>query len=130
MPTFVSSLHHLYKGLRTFFSLSCSSHKILVDILDDETNAIELRQDATVALGKIGDDKVISNLIDKLDKLQSDNQKKSLRLDIIHNLAEAKSEKAVTVLKKALEDPDSDIHFMAADALYQITGNEYGYSRL
>ena len=107
-----------------------SNFQDLVDILDDETNAIELRQDATVALGKIGDDKVISNLIDKLDKLQSDNKKKSLRLDIIRNLAEAKSEKAVTVLKKALEDPDSDIHFMAADALYQVTGNEYGYSRL
>ena len=107
-----------------------STFQDLIDILNDETNAIELRRDATVALGKIGNDQVISNLIDKLDELQSENKKKGLRLDIIRILAEAKSEKTVAVLEKALKDPDSDIHFIAADALFQVTGNEYGYSRL
>ena len=70
------------------------------------------------------------NLKAKLDKLQSENKKKGIRLDIIRILAEAKSEKTVAVLEKALKDPDSDIHFIAADALYQVTGNGYGYSRL
>ena len=107
-----------------------STFQDLIDILNDETNAIELRRDATVALGKIGNDQVISSLIDKLDKLQSDNKKKGIRLDIIRILAEAKSKKTVVVLEKALKDPDSDIHFIAADALYQVTGNGYGYSRL
>ena len=107
-----------------------STFQDLIDILNDETNAIELRQDAATALGKIGNDQVVSSLIGELDKLQTANKKKALRLNIIRILADAKSEKAVIVLEKALEDPDSDVHFTAADALFQIAGDGYGYSRI
>ena len=34
------------------------------------------------------------------------------------------------ILETVLEDSDADIHFLAASALFEITGNGYGYDRL
>ena len=67
-------------------------------------------------------------LSEKLKTLQASQSDKKLRIDILKALGEAKSQKAVPVLKTALEDSDGDIHFWAADALYKITGDGHGVS--
>ena len=102
----------------------------LAETLNNNANVIALRQDAALALGKIGDDAAVAELSAKLEALQASQSEKKLRIDILKALAEAKSQKAVPVLKTALEDSDGDIHFWAADALYKITGDEHGYHRV
>ena len=66
----------------------------------------------------------------KLEALQASQSDKKVRIDILKALGEAKIQKAVPVLKAALEDSDGDIHFWAGDALYQITGDGHGYHRV
>ena len=102
----------------------------IAETLNDDANVIALRQDAALALGKIGDDAAVSALSEKLAALQASQSEKKLRIDILKALGEAKSQKAVPVLKTALEDSDGDIHFWAADALYKITGDGHGYHRV
>ena len=101
----------------------------LVEVFNNNINAEEIRRDAALALGKVGNDAAVSPLIEKLRALPSDQATKNFRLDIIKGLAEAKNQKAVSVLETALDDQDTEIHFWAADALFQITGDEYGYHR-
>ena len=102
----------------------------LAETLNNDVNAIALRQDAALALGKIGDDAAVTALSTKLEALQASQSEKKLRVDILKALGEAKNQKAVPVLKAALEDADGDIHFWAADALYKITGDGHGYHRV
>ncbi|MCE2394649.1 HEAT repeat domain-containing protein [Candidatus Poribacteria bacterium] len=102
----------------------------LAETLNNDVNVIALRQDAALALGKIGDDAAVAALSAKLEALQASQSEKKLRIDILKALGEAKSQKAVPVLKAALEDSDGDIHFWAADALYKITGDGHGYHRV
>ena len=102
----------------------------LAETLNNDVNVIALRQDAAVALGKIGDDAAVAALAKKLEALQASQSDKKVRIDILKALAEAKNQKAVPVLKTALEDSDGDIHFWAADALFQITGDGHGYNRV
>ena len=102
----------------------------LAETLNNDVNVIALRQDAALALGKIGDDAAVTVLSAKLEALQASQSDKKVRIDILKALAEAKSQKAVPVLKAALEDSDGDIHFWAADALYKITGDAHGYHRV
>ena len=102
----------------------------LAETLNNDANVIALRQDAALALGKIGDDAAVAELSAKLAALQASQSDKKVRIDILKALGEAKSQKAVPVLKAALEDSDGDIHFWAADALYQITGDGHGYHRV
>ena len=102
----------------------------LAETLNNDVNVIALRQDAALALGKIGDDAAIAVLSTKLAALQASQSEKKLRIDILKALGEAKSQKAVPVLKTALTDSDGDIHFWAADALYKITGDGHGYHRV
>ena len=101
----------------------------LAEVFNNDINPEEIRRDAALALGKIGNDAAVSPLIEKLKALPSDQATKNFRLDIIKGLAEAKNQKAVSVLETAMDDQDTEIHFWAADALFQITGNEYGYHR-
>ena len=104
----------------------------LVECLGHEFAAVDeaLRRDAAIALGKIGTDAAVSPLIEKLQALPSDQSTKNLRLDIVKGLGESKNQKAVPILEAVLEDTDADIHFWAADALFQITGEGYGYHRV
>ena len=102
----------------------------LAETLNNDANVIALRQDAALALGKIGDDAAVTTLTTKLEALQASQSDKKVRIDILKALGEAKSQKAVPVLKAALEDSDGDIHFWAGEALYQITGDGHGYHRV
>ncbi len=102
----------------------------LAETLNNDVNVIALRQDAAIALGKIGDDAAVTVLSAKLEALQASQAEKKLRIDILKALAEAKNPKAIPILKTALEDSDGDIHFWAADALYKITGDGHGYHRV
>ncbi|MCZ6677693.1 MAG: HEAT repeat domain-containing protein [Candidatus Poribacteria bacterium] len=102
----------------------------LVETLNNDANHEEIRRDAAIALGKIGNDAAVSALVEKLQTLQASQAAKKLRVDIIKGLAEAKHRKAVPILETALEDVDGDIHFWAADALFQITGDGRGYHRV
>ena len=102
----------------------------LIETFNNEDNHIEIRRDAAVALGKIGTDAAVSALIERLQPLQEAQTNKNLRLDIVKALGQIKDQKAVTLLKTVLEDEDADIHFHAADALFQITGDGHGYNRV
>ena len=102
----------------------------LIRVFHDETNHEEIRRDAAIALGKLGTDEAISVLIGKLETLQASKASKDFRIDITKALGTAKNPKAVSVLETVLKDQDADIHFHAAEALFQITGKGYGYNRV
>ena len=102
----------------------------LISVFHDETNHEEIRRDAAIALGKLGTDEAVSVLIGKLETLQASNASKGFRIDITKALGTAKNSKAVSVLETVLKDQDADIHFHAAEALFQITGKGYGYNRV
>jgi HEAT repeat protein len=98
----------------------------LVGIMQDTTVAIEIRQDAAISLGKIGNSAAVSALIEEIRKKDIN---KNLKLDIINALGTAKSQVAIAELKSMIDDEDADVHFTAADYLFQTTGNGYGYER-
>lgn len=102
----------------------------LIAILNDETNDEKIRRDAAIALGKLGTDEAVSTLIEKLETLQASDASKDFRIDITKALGNAKNSNAVPVLETVLKDQDADIHFHAADALFQITGEGYGFNRV
>ncbi len=102
----------------------------LVEVMNNTDNHIEIRRDAARALGKIATDKGVSALIALLSQLHSDQTERALRIDVIRALGEAKNSSSTQILETVLEDTDADIHFLAASALYEITGNGYGYDRL
>ena len=83
----------------------------IAETLNNDANVIALRQDAALALGKIGGDAAVTALSEKLKTLQASQSEKKLRIDLLKALGEAKSQKAVPALKTALEDLDGDIHF-------------------
>ncbi len=98
--------------------------------MNNEKNHIEIRRDASRSLGKIGTEKVITALVAKLTALHADQTERAFRINIIQALGDAKSDSPIKLLETLLEDSDADIHFLAASALYEITGNGYGYDRL
>lgn len=102
----------------------------LIEVMNNGDNHIEIRRDAARALGKIADDKAVSALVAKLTELHAEQTERAFRLDIIRALGDAKNASSTQILETVLEDTDADIHFLAASALYEITGNGYGYDRL
>ena len=102
----------------------------LIEIMNNEDNHIEIRRDAARALGKIADDQGVSALVEKLTELHAEQTERAFRLDIIRALGDAKNGSSTEILETVLEDTDADIHFLAASALFEITGNGYGYDRL
>lgn len=102
----------------------------LIEIMNNDENHIEIRRDAARALGKIADDKAVSALTAKLTELHAEQTERAFRIDIIRALGDAKNGRSTQILETVLEDTDADIHFLAASALYEITGNGYGYDRL
>ena len=102
----------------------------LIQIMNNEENHIEIRRDASRSLGKIGNEEAVIALIAKLTALHADQTERAFRINIIQALGDAKSDSATQILETVLEDADADIHFLAASALYEITGKGYGYDRL
>ena len=102
----------------------------LIEIMNNNDNHIEIRRDAARALGKIADDQGVSALVAKLTELHAEQTERAFRLDIIRALGDAKNSSSTQILETVLEDTDADIHFLAASALFEITGNGYGYDRL
>ena len=98
----------------------------LSEILHDTSDNIDLRRDTAISLGNIGNDAAVSALVLELKKEGID---RNLKWDIIKALGTAKSQAAVDELKSMLNDEDADVHFTAADYLFQITGDGYGYVR-
>lgn len=102
----------------------------LIEVMNNIENHIEIRRDAARALGKIATDKAVSALVTLLTKLHTEQTERALRIDVIRALGDTKNSSSTQILETVLEDTDADIHFLAASALYEITGNGYGYDRL
>jgi len=103
---------------------------VLIEVMNNDDNHVEIRRDASRALGKIGTDKAVAALIAKLTELRDANITRGFQLDLIKALGDAKQASAVQLLETILEDSDAEIHFQAAAALFEITGKGYGYNRL
>lgn len=102
----------------------------LIETMNNDENHVEIRRDASRALGKIATDKAVTALVEKLIALHKAKLTRGLRIDIIKALGEAKNTNAVSTLELVLQDQDTEIHFQAAAALFEITGKGYGYNRL
>ena len=102
----------------------------LIAVMNNDDNHVEIRRDASRALGKIGTDKAVTALVEKLTALHEAQITRGFRLDAIKALGEAKNSKAIALLELILQDQDAEIHFQAAAALFEITGKGYGYNRL
>ena len=103
---------------------------VLIEVMNNDDNHVEIRRDAARALGKIGTDTAVTALVAKLATLHETQTARGFQLDAIRALGEAKNAKAVSLLETILSDSDAEIHFQAAAALYEITGEGYGYNRL
>ena len=102
----------------------------LIAVMNNDENHVEIRRDASLALGEIGTDKAVTALVEKLTALHEAQITRGLRIDIVKALGEAKNGNAMSVLELVLQDQDAEIHFQAAAALFEITGEGYGYNRL
>ena len=103
---------------------------VLIEVMNNDNNHVEIRRDASRALGKIATDKAVTALVAKLTALHEAQITRGLRLDVIKALGEAKNANAVALLELVLQDQDAEIHFQAAAALFEITGKGYGYNRI
>ena len=106
-----------------------STTDVLIEVMNNDDNHVEIRRDASRALGKIGTDKATVALVEKLTELHEAQITRGFRLDAIRALGDAKNASAVSLLERLLEDQDADIHFQSAAALFEITGEGYGYNR-
>ena len=116
------------QGLRELADPSTTD--ALIEVMNNDDNHVEIRRDASRALGDIGSDKAVTALVAKLTELHEAQITRGFRLDVIRALGDAKNTNAVALLETLLEDQDADIHFLAAAALFEITGKGYGYNRL
>ena len=116
------------QGLRELVDPSMTN--ALIEVMNNDDNHVEIRRDASRVLGDIGSDKAVTALVDKLQALHEAQITRGFRLDVIRALGDAKNANAVALLEMLLEDQDADIHFLAAAALFEITGKGYGYNRL
>ena len=101
----------------------------LIEVINNDENHVEIRRDASRALGNIGTDKAVNALVEKLRALHEAQITRGFRLDAIKALGDAKNVNAVALLELILQDQDAEIHFQAAAALFEITGKGYGYNR-
>ena len=106
-----------------------STTDALIEVMNNDDNHVEIRRDASRALGEIGSDKAVTALVDKLRALHEAQITRGFRLDVIKALGDAKNANAVSLLELILQDQDAEIHFQAAAALFEITGKGYGYNR-
>ncbi len=106
-----------------------STTDTLIQVMNNDDNHVEIRRDASRALGKIASDRAVTALVDKLTALYEAKVTRGFQLDAIRALADAKNNRAVALLERILADQDAEIHFQAAAALFEITGEGYGYNR-
>ena len=116
------------QGLRELVDPSTTD--ALIEVMNNDDNHVEIRRDASRALGDIGSTKAVTALVDKLRALHEAQITRGFRLDVIKALGDAKNANAVSLLETILQDQDAEIHFQAAAALFEITGNGYGYNRI
>ena len=116
------------QGLRELVDPSTTD--ALIEVMNNDDNHVEIRRDASRALGDIGSDKAVTALVAKLTELHEAQITRGFRLDVIKALGDAKNANAVSLLELILEDQDAEIHFQAAAALFEITGKGYGYNRI
>ncbi len=116
------------QGLRELADPSTTD--ALIEVMNNDDNHVEIRRDASRALGDIGSNKAVTALVDKLRALHEAQITRGFRLDVIKALGDAKNTNAVSLLETILQDQDAEIHFQAASALFEITGEGYGYNRL
>ncbi|MDE0684375.1 MAG: HEAT repeat domain-containing protein [Candidatus Poribacteria bacterium] len=116
------------QGLRELADPSTTD--ALIEVMNNDDNHVEIRRDASRALGDIGSDEAVTALLDKLRALHEAQITRGFRLDVIKALGDAKNTNAVSLLETILQDQDAEIHFQAAAALFEITGKGYGYNRL
>jgi len=83
------------------------------------------KSDAVIALGLLGDERVVPMLIEHLQN-EGDNQ---LRMDITKALGWIGSKNAVSALEQALHDKYPHVRKVAAMALKEITGKDYDYDK-
>ena len=110
------------QGLRELADPSTTD--ALIEVMNNDDNHVEIRRDASRALGDIGSDKAVTALVAKLTELHEAQITRGFRLDVIRALGDAKNANAVALLEMLLEDQDADIHFLAAataTALFEIT---------
>ncbi|MCY3740239.1 MAG: HEAT repeat domain-containing protein [Candidatus Poribacteria bacterium] len=116
------------QGLRELADPSTTD--ALIEVMNNDDNHVEIRRDASRALGDIGSDKAVTALVEKLRALHEAQITRGFRLDVIKALGDAKNTNAVSLLETILQDQDAEIHFQAASALFEITGEGYGYNRI
>ena len=116
------------QGLRVLADPSTTD--ALIEVMNNDDNHVEIRRDASRALGDIGTDKAVTALVDKLRGLYDAQITRGFQLDAIKALGDAKNANAVSLLELILEDQDAEIHFQAAAALFEITSKGYGYNRI
>ena len=80
----------------------------LIAVMNNDDNHVEIRRDASRALGKIGTDKAVTALVEKLTALHEAQITRGFRLDAIKALGEAKNLKAVALLELILQDQDAE----------------------
>jgi len=81
------------------------------------------RHNVIIALGKIGDERAVSKLID----ITHHDKDSFVRRSAAEALGLISSRTAVLALEQALEDSDKYVRAAAAWALKQITGKDYPY---
>ena len=116
------------QGLRELADPSTTN--ALIEVMNNDDNHVEIRRDASRVLGDIGSDKAVTALVEKLRALHEAQITRGFLLDVIRALGDAKNTNAVALLEMLLEDQDADVHFLAAAALFEITGKGYGYNRI
>ena len=93
----------------------------LIGLLDD-TDA-EIRQDIINALANIKDPSVIPSLANRI----SIEKQASVQVVLVSALANLGATESISSIEPLLQTKNAELYFQVAQALYQITGNSYGY---
>ncbi|MAJ74634.1 hypothetical protein CMK13_16715, partial [Candidatus Poribacteria bacterium] len=93
----------------------------LIGLLDD-TDA-EIRQDIINALANIKDPSVIPPLANRM----SIEKQASVQVVLVSALANLGATESISSIEPLLQTKNAELYFQVAQALYQITGNSYGY---
>lgn len=83
------------------------------------------KTDAVIALGLLGDDRVVPTLAEHLENEPNQH----LRLQITRALGWIGSPQCIPPLERALQDTYPFVRKQAAEALKKLTGREYEYDR-
>ena len=89
------------QGLRVLADPSTTD--ALIEVMNNDDNHVEIRRDASRALGDIGSDKAVTALVDKTHRTLHEAQiTRGFRLDVIRALGDAKNANAAALLEMLL----------------------------